>query len=158
MPGYKTDAGIEKIAAGIIAEHRPELKILDICYMFRDEAAISDGKVIAGRCIRVDDRNWTVHKHDFIIEIAKDVWDEATDEFRLALVDHELGHAGIRIDEESGGPDMTDEGRIRTYTHRHDIEEFEDVLERHGPYHKALRDFLLAFVKRAEGDEEDEIE
>jgi hypothetical protein len=97
--------------------------------------------------IRVDDRNRTVHGHDFIIEIGKDVWDEATAEFQRALMDHELGHCGVRTDD--AGQPLIDEqtGRLKTFIKPHDIEEFEDVLEEHGPYHAALRQFLNAFAK-----------
>jgi len=147
MPVYKQDKELAEIAALVIKEHRPGLEIAKICYMFREEAAISDDKVIAGMCVRVDDRNYTIHSFDMVIEIARDVWEEATGQFRVALMDHELGHVGIRYDEE-GEPirdAVTD--RLKTYSKRHDIEEFEDVLERHGAYHKALRDFLEAFAR-----------
>lgn len=148
MPNYTLDKGLEELGKAIIYKTRPILGHVKIAYMFRPEAAISDDKVIAGMCIRVDDRNRTVHDQDFIIEIAKDVWDEApSDEFRNALMDHELGHAGVRCDE--NGDVIYDEktNRPKTYIKKHDIEEFEDVLERHGAYHKNLRSFLDAFAR-----------
>lgn len=147
MPAYTADKGLETLGNKIIKADRETLSILKICYMFRAEAAVTDDKVIAGRCVRVDDRNWTVHKYDFLIEIARDVWDDASEEFQLALMDHELGHCGIRMDED-GQPGIDDKtNRIRSYCKMHDIEEFEDVLERHGGYHKSLRKFLAAFVE-----------
>lgn len=147
MPAYTLDKTLEDLATDIIKTDRPYLGVVKITYMFRPEAAMSDGKVTAGMCIRVDDRNWAVHKHDFIIEIAYDVWTEATPEFRRALMDHELGHVGIRFEEDGHAKEDEKTGRIRTYCKHHDIEEFEDVLERHGPYHKSLRSFLIAFAK-----------
>lgn len=147
MPVYKQNNELEELAAQVIKERRPELSMLSICYLFRGEAAVSNDKVVAGMCIKVDDRNWTIHKHDFLIEIAKDVWDEASDLFRDAIMDHELGHCGIRME----GPNepRIDEktGRLRVYIIPHDIEEFADVLERHGDYHAALREFLNSFVE-----------
>lgn len=149
MPAYTIDKTIETVANKIIAQHRKDLAMLKICYMFRETAAISDDKTIAGMCCKVDDRNKTVHAFDFLIEIAKDVWDEASDEFRLALIDHELGHVGIRYNAPNE-PAMDEKtGRLKTYVRRHDVEEFEDVLERHGAYHKGLRDFLDAFAATA---------
>ena len=145
MPHYQTDSELAKIGAAVIKKYRPELKDLAIAYMFRDEAAVSSGKLIAGRCIRVDDRNRTLHEHDIIIEIAKDVWSQAEDRFKEALMDHELGHIGIRYDEDGTTPLEDDYGRIRTFLHHHDIEEFDDVLERHGAYHADLRKFLKKF-------------
>ena len=149
MPAYKVNPDLKVRADRIIDKHRPNLKILSICYMFREEAAISDGKVIAGMCIRVDDRHHAIHRHDFLIEIAKDVWDEApSEEFKDALLDHELGHCGIRFDEDD--TPMSDErtGRWKTYIHKHDVEEFEDVLQRHGAYHEALRSFLRSYAQK----------
>jgi len=149
MPAYKADKVLEQVAVDIINKVRQDLKHVQICYMFRDTAAITDDKVVAGMCIRVDDRNYTIHGFDFVIEIAKDVWDEADDTFRVALMDHELGHVGIRFDADDDDPrrdDKTD--RVKTFSKRHDVEEFEDVLERHGAYHKALREFLKKFAER----------
>lgn len=147
MPAYQLDKDLEALGTEIIHSTRPYLGHVKIAYMFRPEAAVSDDKVIAGMCIRVDDRNRVIHDQDFIIEIAKDVWEDATQEFRRALMDHELGHAGIRMDE--NGDVIYDEktNRPKTYIKKHDIEEFEDVLERHGAYHKALRQFLEAFAR-----------
>lgn len=147
MPAYTPAPDVEIIAKKIIQDTRPVLGHVQISYMFRPEAAVSDGKATSGMCIKVDDRNRMIHDHDFIIEIAKDIWDEATEEFKLALVDHELGHAGLRTDED--GDILYDEktNRPRTFIKKHDIEEFEDVLERHGAFHKGLRDFLDAFAR-----------
>lgn len=155
MPHFIIDKTIEDIAKDIIDKHRPELGILSIAYMFRPEAPISDGKATAGMCVRVDDRNWAIHKHDFVIEIAKDIWDDAPNpDFRTAIVDHELGHCGIRMDE-SGDP-MRDpnSNRIKTYSRKHSIEEFDEVMERYGTWHKSLRDFVAAYnenKKKAKG-------
>lgn len=160
MPAYFPAPEVETIAKEIIQKHRPYLGHVKITYMFRPEGSVTDDKVIAGMCVRVDDRNRSVHDYDFIIEIAKDVWDEApTEEFKTALVDHELGHAGIRMDEEGDVRYDEKTNRPKTYIKKHDIEEFEDVLDRHGAYHKALRNFLDAFArnkarKKSKTDEE----
>lgn len=147
MPAYIPNASeVKKIADEVIEKHLPHLKLLSIEYIFRPEASVSEDRVTCGMCCRVDDRNWTIHRNDFIIEIAKDVWDEATDEFKVALVHHELSHCGIRLEEDGIAPRMDEKsGRIRTYCKPHEIEEFEQVLEVHGAYHKKLRDFIDAF-------------
>jgi len=144
---YAQDKTLENLGNAIIAANRPGLVDAKICYMFREKASITRDKVIAGRCIRVDDRNYSIHKYDFLIEIAMDLWQEANDDFKKALMDHELGHAGI-VRDENGELELDDKGRIRTYVNLHDIEEFSDVLARHGAYHEALRQFLQAFADR----------
>ena len=150
MPSYTTDPELDQLAQRIIQTDRKGLKVLRIAYMFRPEAPCSDGKVTAGMCVRLDDRNYTLHQYDFVIEIANDIWIEATTQFKHALMDHELGHIGVRMDED-GQPAMDEKsGRIKTFSRKHDVEEFEDVLTRHGDYHSGLRSFLKAFADRKE--------
>lgn len=149
MPAYTLDKGLEDLAKQIIQAHRPYLGHVKIAFMFRPEASVSDDKVVAGMCIRVDDRNRVIHDQDFIIEIAKDVWDDAPSiEFKTAIMDHELGHCGLRMSED--GDVIYDEktNRPKTYLKKHDIEEFADVFERHGAYHANLREFMAAFARR----------
>lgn len=143
MPIYKEDQELKDVGDLVIDECRQGLKSLNICYLFRDEASVSQGKTIAGRCVRVDDRQWPLHKYDVLIEIAQDVWEQAGEKFQKALMDHELGHIGLDLDE-SGQPKRDDSGRIKVRMLHHDVEEFSDVLARHGAYAQDLRDFLSA--------------
>ena len=158
MPKYEKSTDLKNLAETLIEKHHPNLKEVKIAYEFRDEASVSNGKVVAGRTVRVDDRNYALHGHDVIIEIAKDVWDEATDKFRIAIMDHELSHVGVRL-EEYGEPQRdlkTD--RVKVYLKHHDIEEFADVLERYGAYHADLRAFLAAFERNKKAEDPEGIE
>lgn len=148
MPRYQSDKQLSDVAREIIEQHHPGLKILKIAYLFREEASVSKGKVIAGMAIKTSDRDWALHKHDVIVEIGKDVWTEATPDFQKALMDHELSHVGIDMDE-NNTPKMDEmTNRIKVTIRYHDIEEFEGVLKRHGAYHKELRAFLEAWPER----------
>jgi len=155
MPRYEESVNLKNLAQDLIQKHHDPLKILKIAYEFRDEAAVSNGKVIAGKCIRVDDRNYTLHGYDIIIEIARDVWDEATSQFQIAVLDHELTHVGIRFEETGEEQRDAKTDRIKTFIRMHDIEEFASVLERYGEYHASLRAFLEAFARRKSKEEED---
>lgn len=144
-----------RIAARIIRDHRPELADLNLCYMWRDEAvSMGEGRVVAGQCVHVSDRDYAIHGHDFLILFARDVWTAADKEFLPAIVDHELAHVGIRLDEHGDRVVDEDTGRVKTYCRHHDIEEFADVLERHGAYHSALRTFLAAWRSETAKDED----
>lgn len=156
MPRYEESVNLKNLGEALIEKHHPGLAHIKIAYEFRDEATISNGKVIAGRCIRVDDRNLILHDNDVIIEIAKDVWSEATDNFQTAIMDHELSHIGIRFEEDGEPARDPKSNRIKIYLEHHDIEEFADVLERYGDYHVALRDFLKAFERNKKNQAEDE--
>lgn len=144
---YQTNATAPaRIARSIIEQYRPELTDLKICYMWRPEAmSMGEGRVVAGQCIHVDDRNWAIHGYDFIILFALDVWNRAEKGWHEAIVDHELAHCGIRTDEDGEVIADEDSGRTKTYCRHHDIEEFGEVLERHGAYHSDLRKFLAAW-------------
>jgi len=156
MPKYEESTTLKNLGESLIEKHHPNHKHVKICYEFRDEASISNGKVIAGRCVRVDDRNFIIHGYDVIIEIAKDVWTEATDNFKTAIMDHELSHIGIRF-EDDGEPERDSKNdRVKVYLRHHDIEEFADVLERYGDYHVALREFLKAFERNKKRQEQED--
>lgn len=147
MPAYHKATEVRDVAEAIIKQDRTYLNDTKIYYLFRPEAAISDNHAVAGMAVRVDDRNRTIHDYDFIVEIAKDIWESLDATFRKALVDHELGHIGLRKDKEGNVIFCTDTGRPRTFSKKHDLEEFSEVLERHGAYHERIRDFLDAYAR-----------
>jgi hypothetical protein len=140
VPEYQLDDGLKFTAKGIIEAHRPELMGVKIAYVFRDEASVSHGKVIVGKCYKVGPRDIVLHGFDFVVEIAQDVWAEATADFQQALMDHELGHIGL--------DGLDDDGMPKYYLRRHDIEEFSEILSRHGAYHGALMTFLNTWYAR----------
>jgi len=151
MPRYNVDEELEKLAQPIIQAHHPDLKMLKIAYLFREEASISQDKVVAGMACKPSPRDYALHKVDAIVEIAKDVWEEASPQFRQALMDHELSHIRVVMDADTGTPKMDEAtNKIMVRIAHHDIEEFEGVLQRHGDYHKNLRSFLEAWPARKE--------
>ena len=95
---------------------------------------------------------------DFTIEVAKDVFDAATSEFRYAILDHYIGFIGIRINARTGEPETDEGGRARTFKRRPDVIEFEEVLVRHGAYTSEISSFLRAFADRRQKEKEIERE
>jgi phosphoketolase len=75
-----------------------------------------------------------------IIEIIKPLWEQLTATQKDALIDHELCH-------------FAPEGKMR----RHDLEEFREVIKRHGFYMPDVKEFAEA-VKKREEDEKKEKE
>ncbi|PKN85929.1 MAG: hypothetical protein CVU46_09600 [Chloroflexi bacterium HGW-Chloroflexi-8] len=61
---------------------------------------------------------------DFIIWVSKIIWEGQGEKTRMAIMDHELSHCGI----EDGTP----------YIKPHDVEEFKDVIDRHGLWNADL--------------------
>ena len=111
--------------------------------------------MVAGCCVHVDDRNHALHGFDFMIVIARDLWDGATavnPEYQKALVHHELKHVGIRYDKDGAIKVDDTSGRIIGFCRHHDIEEFEEVLSVYGAWHGELRKFLIAWNRDGSED------
>ena len=92
-----------------------------------------DGRIVLGRCVKVSDLHREFFNADFIVVLNREYWDAFTDKQRLALMDHELSHAAAK--EDKNGNEMYDERDRQVFrTRKHDLEEFRDVVERHGLY------------------------
>lgn len=144
---YSPAPEVALVAGRLIADHHLHLAGQPIVYVFREPAARSRGKIVLGKARRVtglnaflvalaasdgaieDDGDEIDHTF-FVMEIARPQWDDAPTEARAALVDHELCHFGV--DDETG------QLSIRS----HDLEEFNDVVRRHGVW----RDDVAAFL------------
>lgn len=130
------------IAEGLIKNYHPHLAGESIIYVFRDEHAEANGQIVFGSAKRVSGLNaYLANKETLdetevapeplkLIEIAHDVWAQLTDKQRVALVDHELCHLG------------TDGMRA------HDVEEFREVIDRHGLWRPSLEDFAAAISQQ----------
>lgn len=108
-----------------------------------------DGHVILGQCKRASDLDRELADFDFIILLRRSFWNDerVTDAQRRALLDHELCHAAVRVDAH-GDPQKDDRGRIIYRTRKHDIEEFTDIVKRHGTYKSDLEAFAKALQIR----------
>lgn len=74
----------------------------------------------------------------FWMELAGDHWGSLTPEQKAALIDHELCHFGVEWPEEKDEPNL--------YIRRHDIEEFEEIVRRHGIWEGSLETFAAALM------------
>ena len=111
-----------------------------------------DGHITIGKCKRASDLDRELAAFDFVILLSQHFW---TGNFtkptqRRALLDHELCHAAVKYDEQ-GEPKTDAKGRTIYRTRKHDIEEFEAIVERHGLYKRDLERFALAIRRAAQG-------
>lgn len=106
--------------------------------VYRDKATRSKGRVQLGKARKVSGLNAflanpeSVQRDLFVIEIAEDCWDRLTDDQQLALVDHELAHCRVEYDD-VGTPQLSVVG--------HDLEEFEQIIRRHGLWQSDVASF-----------------
>lgn len=129
---------VKKIADELILKHHVHLNRVDISirYLFREPAAKSRGRVVYGKARKVSGLNAYLVGLEhadrldddelvefFVVEIARVEWIGLTEAQRRALVDHELCHLDV---------ELTDAGDIKLVTRGHDLEEFNEVVKRHG--------------------------
>ena len=74
----------------------------------------------------------------FWIELSGEHWYDLSDEQKAALIDHELCHCAVDFPEEKDEPML--------YMRGHDIEEFEEVVARHGMWTHSLESFGAALM------------
>jgi len=127
-----------------------ELHSARICLAWRKELKPDvDGHLVLGRCVKASDLQRELVNWDFVILLNREVWNdvEFTREKKTALLDHELCHASPAFDKELE-PKYDTKGRRVWRTRKHDIEEFEAIVTRHGCYKKDLERFAEALLKK----------
>jgi hypothetical protein len=72
----------------------------------------------------------------FVITVWENAWEKLSDRQRKALIDHELCHCRIEEDERTG--------KAKGVIVGHDIEEFNDVVRRHGHWLTDVSNFVEA--------------
>lgn len=105
-----------------------------------------DGKLILGQCKKASDLGKELREHDFVILLNKEAWETLSDSQREALLDHELSHCAVSLDDK-GKPRKDDRGRTVYRLRKHDIEDFTAVIRRHGCYKRDLEDFVHAALE-----------
>lgn len=127
----------------LIGAHHPELAEakIDLAWRFGFKED-KDGRLVLGRCKKCSDLDREAHDLDFIIILNHEFWNNAqtSDAQRAALLDHELCHAAVSLDEQ--GEEKQDEhGRYVYRVRKHDVEEFREIVERHGIWKQDLQQF-----------------
>lgn len=113
----------------VIDEHHDHLQHAIIGVIFRDTPAKSKGKTVLAKAKTIPAwlRAYSYFENmDFLIEIAEEIWRDLSRDQQEALIDHELCHCKIDMENE------------RPFIVGHDIEEFKEVIDRHGFWNSDL--------------------
>lgn len=112
-----------------------------------------DGRLTLGKCKKASDLDRELAAFDFVVLLNKDFWTgfSTTDEQRKALLDHELCHATVKYDKDTGEPEVDERGRTVYRLRKHDLEEFREIVERHGLYKRDLERFASAILRSKQG-------
>jgi len=139
-----------RIMDGLIDQYHPHLADakIAICWRFGWNED-PDGWVKLGQCKKGSDLDRALHKYDFVLLLNHEAWNAAgfgVDKME-AVIDHELCHAAVIIDS-NGEPKTDEDGRTCYRTRKHDVEEFVDVVARHGCYKRQLEQFAAVAVDK----------
>ena len=127
-----------------LLQHHEHLLPVRVEYVFRDEAVKNGDHTVWGRAHKVTGMKAMLATADaensngcdfFIIEIAYDIWRLLSPAQRTALVDHEMCHLGVEV---------LESGAHKLVLRNHDVEEFVDVVSRHGLWRPILADLVSA--------------
>jgi len=127
----KADESVLKMAQEIIDKYHEPLRDALIGFLFRSEPGMSNGRTVMGMAKKVSEANKILLELDFIIWLSRPDWQGFEPSQRRALLDHELCHCA---------GDIYDGWKIRG----HDVEEFAQIIERHGLWLYDLQRAALA--------------
>jgi predicted metallopeptidase len=134
-PEYSEAAEVQEIAEKLIEKHYGFLEGVTVVYIFRSEARKSKGKSLLGKAHKKSGLDaFLIDQGEelFVLEVAADEWKALNQKQRVALVDHVLMHFDY--------DDEKDQLTIRGP----DLEEFTDIVKRHGLWRPAVEQFVQA--------------
>lgn len=131
---------VEQVAQRLVPKYHDMLGNANvrIAYFFRSDIRKKGGKLVFGTTKKIMGLNAALADSDepfFCIVIAHPAWEVLPQKHREALVDHELCHCGVEVDEK---------GEVKLVLRNHDIQEFSDIVRRYGAWSPDVQDFLKA--------------
>ncbi len=138
-----------RILAEIRGKFHNDLEQAKIALAWRKSLkADKDGHLMLGKCVKASDLQRELAIYDFLILLNREVWMDMdfTAEKKKALLDHELCHATSVLDK-FGMQKYDERGRAIWRVRKHDIEEFREVVQRHGCYKRDLELFARSLLQ-----------
>ena len=155
---YTPAPDVRAIAEDLIPKYHQHLDGVRIEYVMGDKTPKHGGKETWGYVRKVsslpaylasdpaDQKGGDVAPF-FVMVISEPVWVNLMPDKRVALVDHELCHCGVEVD---------DEGNSKLVTIPHDLEEFTSIVRRYGLWREEVRDFFHTAKAKSKGDDDAE--
>ena len=120
------------IGKALINSIHSEILGYKVGFLYREKMKKRD-RVVLGVASRVTSKLAFYSGLDFLIEINWTAWKDLSAAQRVALIDHELSHCSVEVDEETG--------EEKAVLVSHDVEEFGAIVERWGLWKEDLRRF-----------------
>lgn len=142
MPEYSLAQEAQLIGSDLIPKYHDHLRTVRIEYVFNDSVIKTKGKEMLGRAKKKSGLDAflaaNVSEDEpqpfFVIEISKPAWDLLDSKQKKALVDHELCHCLWDVDK-------------GIYMRTHDVEEFSEIIKRHGLWQPDVELFATIAAK-----------
>ncbi len=115
---------IKDLAAAVIEAYHPHLQDASIAYLLRRGTWKSKGQVITGKAAIAPEQWRLLSGCDLLLVINESVWDVLGNKGREVLLDHELSHFTPPAAEKTGN--------LHWKIREHDLQEFSEVVKRHG--------------------------
>jgi hypothetical protein len=136
--------GMYRILNDLIHAHHSHLRDARIALAWhKGWKADVDGRVKLGVCRKVGDLDRQLQDFDFVIVLNREFWTTPaiTDAQKKALLDHELCHAQV-VHDDNDDPAENELGQVLYRMRGHDVEEFGEIVERHGIWKRDLERFF----------------
>ncbi|SRR6266436_10005032 len=146
QPGRSPYRFMEKMCK----RYHPELRKARIALAWRiSYKPDKDGHIILGKCHKASDLQRELADYDYVILLNKEVWNdkEFTKKQKYALIDHEMCHAAP-VFNKKGKNKKDDRGRYCWRMRDHDVEEFHEIVKRHGIWKRDLELFAAALLQK----------
>ena len=141
------DDKVVELANKIVNAHHPLLRPVNIRYLLTEDKMTSKGRDVWAKIKKASPmETYLGHGAEFILIVCEQSWEMLDKAQRKALIDHELCHIESTESETTG--DVTH--RIRG----HDIEEFYEILARHGAWTEGHERAFKQFDLPLETDED----
>ena len=131
---YGSAEEVEEVANSLIPTYHSELATARIEYVFVSVASKKNGRPVLGKSRKVSGVLEYLLEKDFMVEVALDCWNEASNRQKEALVDHLL--------ECCTGEEEEDTGDMKWKIRQPDVNEFTSILNRHGAWNETLADLV----------------
>jgi Putative phage metallopeptidase len=130
--------------------YHPELKRARIALAWRiSYKPDREGHLVLGKCHKASDLQRELSDYDYVILLNKEVWNDSkfSKRKKYALMDHEMCHAAPVLDKK-GRIKKDDRGRYCWRMRDHDVEEFYEVVKRHGKWKRDLELFAKELLRK----------
>lgn len=144
---------VREIAERYIEKYHRHLIDMDVRieYVFVSKTPKRNGKEVWGTCRKISNLNAHLAGQEapfFVITIAEQVWGVLPQKAREALVDHELCHAESQYNQKED--DDGEDDVIKLSIRPHDVEEFAQIIRRHGLWRDDVKDFVQEALQQRE--------